>query len=216
MNIHSLVASSSATARRPRSSQIDAPVSAKRDAILRAAIDVFADRGYFNAQVADVARAAGVAAGTVYLYFQNKDHLLTSIFERSMRDGLADGRTAVAALRDPCERLRRLARGHLARLGNDRNLAIVFQVELRQSTKFMERFSATLLRDYLGLIRAAIADGQQSGVFRTDIKATVAAKMLFGALDEMATNWILSTRKYSLEADADAVVDLFINGARAR
>jgi len=188
----------------------------KRDALLRAAIDVFAERGYFNAQVADVARAAGVAAGTVYLYFQNKDHLLVSIFERSMRDGLAEGRAAVAALRDPRERLRRLARGHLARLGNDRNLAVVFQVELRQSTKFMERFSATLLRDYLGLIRAAIADGQQDGTFRSDIKATVAAKMLFGALDEMATNWILSTRRYSLEADADAVVDLFINGARAR
>ena len=206
-----------AAARRPRSTpQTDAPPGAKRDAILRAAIDVFAERGYFNAQVADVARAAGVAAGTVYLYFHNKDHLLVSIFERSMRDGLAESRAAVAELRDPRERLKRLARGHLARLGNDRNLAIVFQVELRQSTKFMERFSATLLRDYLGLIRAAIADGQQSGVFRSDIKATVAAKMLFGALDEMATNWILSTRRYSLEADADAVVDLFINGARAR
>jgi TetR/AcrR family fatty acid metabolism transcriptional regulator len=216
MNIHSLVASSS-TARRARSApNLDPPVGAKRDAILRAAIDVFAERGYFNAQVADVARAAGVAAGTVYLYFHNKDHLLVSIFERSMRDGLAESRAAVAQLRDPRERLRRLAKGHLARLGNDRNLAIVFQVELRQSTKFMERFSSTLLRDYLGLIRAAIADGQQSGIFRSDIKATVAAKMLFGALDEMATNWILSTRRYSLEADADAVVDLFINGARAR
>ena len=117
---------------------------------------------------------------------------------------------------DPPERLRRLARGHLARLGSDRNLAIVFQVELRQSTKFMERFSSTLLRDYLGLIREAIADGQREGLFRTDINPTSAAKMMFGALDEMATNWILSRRRYSLEADADAVVDLFINGARAR
>jgi TetR/AcrR family fatty acid metabolism transcriptional regulator len=126
------------------------------------------------------------------------------------------GRTAVSNLDDPRERLRRLARGHLARLGHDRNLAIVFQVELRQSTKFMERFSSTLLRDYLGLIRQAIADGQRNGLFRSDIKATVAAKMLFGALDEMATNWILSKRRYSLEADADPVVDLFINGARIR
>jgi TetR/AcrR family fatty acid metabolism transcriptional regulator len=194
----------------------DAPAGPKRDAILRAAIDVFAERGYFNAQVADVARAAGVAAGTVYLYFKNKDDLLVSIFERSMRDGLAVGRAAVADLGDPRERLRRLARGHLARLGADRKLAIVFQVELRQSTKFMERFSSTLLRDYLGLIREAIADGQREGLFRSDIKPTSAAKILFGALDEMATNWILSRRRYSLEADADMVVDLFINGARTR
>jgi TetR/AcrR family fatty acid metabolism transcriptional regulator len=208
MNIHSVALT--AVSRR------DAAPGPKRDAILRAAIDVFADRGYFNAQVADVARAAGVAAGTVYLYFRSKDDLLVSIFDRSMRDGLAAGRAAVADLDDPRERLRRLARGHLARLGGDRNLAIVFQVELRQSTKFMEQFSSTLLRDYLGLIREAIADGQRAGVFRPDIKPTAAAKMLFGALDEMATNWILSKRRYSLEAEADAVVDLFIDGARAR
>src|SRR3954447_10118995 len=210
MNIHSVMALN-AVARKS-----DAPPRPKRDAILRAAIDVFAERGYFNAQVADVARAAGVAAGTVYLYFKSKDDLLISIFERSMRDGLAHSRAAVADLGDPRERLQRLARAHLARLGSDRKLAIVFQVELRQSTKFMERFSSTLLRDYLGLIREAIADGQRAGMFRADIKPTVAAKMLFGPLDEMATNGILSRRRYSLEADADTVVDLFINGARAR
>jgi TetR/AcrR family fatty acid metabolism transcriptional regulator len=210
MNIHSVM-SLNAVARRA-----DPPPGPKRDAILRAAIDVFAERGFFNAQVADVARAAGVAAGTVYLYFKGKDDLLVSIFERSMREGLTKGRAAVEDLQDPRERLLRLARAHLARLGRDRNLAIVFQVELRQSTKFMERFSATLLRDYLGLIREAIADGQRAGLFRADLKATAMAKMLFGALDEMATNWILSRRRYSLEADADAVVDLFINGARTQ
>src|SRR5437660_5947869 len=208
MNIHSVALT--AVSRR------DSTPGPKRDAILRAAIDVFADRGFFSAQVADIARAAGVAAGTVYLYFKSKDDLLVSIFDRSMRDGLAAGRAAVANLDDPRERLRRLARAHLARLGGDRNLAVVFQVELRQSTKFMERFSSTLLRDYLGLIRDAIADGQHAGAFRGDIKATVAAKVFFGALDEMATNWMLSRRRYSLESDADTVVDLFINGARAR
>src|SRR5712691_3932848 len=138
-----------------------APAPARRDAILRAAIDVFAESGYFNAQMADVARAAGVAAGTVYLYFRSKDDLLVSIFERSMRDALAEGRAVVAEVTDPSERLRRFARLHLGRLGRDRNLAIVFQVELRQSLKFMERFSSTLVRDYLGQIRAAIVDGQQ-------------------------------------------------------
>src|SRR5689334_18360583 len=199
-----------------RRARPEASPPAKREAILRAAIDVFAGRGYFNAQVADVARAAGVAAGTVYLYFRSKDDLLISIFERSMRDALAEGRAMVGAETDARERLRRFARLHLGRLGRDRTLAVVFQVELRQSTKFMERFSATLLRDYLGLIREAIADGQRTGVLRSDIKATAAAKMFFGALDEMATNWILSRRRYSLEADADTVVDLFINGACAR
>src|SRR5438067_7422732 len=132
MNIHSVALA--AVSRR------DSTPGPKRDAILRAAIDIFADRGYFNAQVADVARAAGVAAGTVYLYFRSKDDLLISIFERSMREALAEGKKVVEGVDDPRERLRRVAGLHLTRLGRDRNLAVVFQVELRQSTKFMERF----------------------------------------------------------------------------
>jgi len=212
MTIHSVVMESPAPARRSSESR---PLP-KRDAILRAAIDVFAERGFFHAQVADVARAAGVAAGTVYLYFRSKDDLLVSIFERTMREAFAEARAASADVRDPAQRLRLFARLHLGRMGRDRSLAIVFQVELRQSVKFMERFSSTLLRDYLGQIRAAIADGQTAGVFRADLNATSVAKMFFGALDEMATNWILSKRRYSLEAEADRVVDLFLRGAQVR
>ena len=138
----------------------------KREAILRAAIRVFAGRGFFGAQVADVAREAGVAAGTVYLYFRNKDDLLVSIFERVMDEAIAEGRTALDGVTAPIERLRRIARLHLDRMGRDRDLAVVFQVELRQSTKFMEQFSATRVREYLGIIRDVIADGQARGDFR--------------------------------------------------
>ena len=192
-----------------------APASGdKRDLILRAATKVFAQHGYFQSQVADVARVAGVAAGTVYLYFKSKDDLLVSIFERSMNEVLAEGRDAVQGVADAAERLRLLAHLHLERLGRDKNLAVVFQVELRQSVKFMERFSESFLQDYFKLIREAIADGQQRGAFRKDISATTATKIFFGALDEMATNWVLSRRKYDLSAEADAVVDLFINGVK--
>jgi TetR/AcrR family fatty acid metabolism transcriptional regulator len=189
-----------------------APAADKRDAILRAAIKVFARRGYFQSQVADVARVAGVAAGTVYLYFRSKDDLLVSIFERTMKVAIAEGRAALDDVADPVERLRRIARMHLERLGRDRDLAVVVQVELRQSIKFMERFSSTHLQDYLTLIRRTIADGQAAGVFRSDVNANTAAKVFFGALDEMATNWMLSRRKYALAGEADTVVDLIIGG----
>ena len=188
------------------------PVADKREAILRAATQVFAARGFFQSQVADVARAAGVAAGTVYLYFRSKDDLLVSLFERTMREAISAGRAALEGIDDPRERLTRIARLHLERLGRDRDLAVVFQVELRQSTKFMEQFSSTYLRDYLGLIRETIAEGQRSRVFRSDISPTIAAKVFFGALDEMATNWIMSKRRYSLVSEVDAVVDLFVGG----
>lgn len=187
----------------------------KRERILRAATRVFATRGFFGAQVADVARVAGVAAGTVYLYFHGKDDLLIAIFERTMSDAIAEGRTALAGIPDPVTRLRRIARLHLERLGRDRDLAIVFQVELRQSTKFMEQFSRTKLREYLGVIRDAIADGQAAGLVRAGVDPTLAAKCFFGALDEMATNWILSHRRYALASMADRVCDLFVHGVKA-
>lgn len=201
------VAARRLTTVKPSGSSVD-----KRELILRAATRVFAQHGFFQSQVADVARVAGVAAGTVYLYFKGKDDLLVSIFERSMSQFIAEGRAALSGVTDPAERLRRIAHLHLGRLGRDKHLAVVFQVELRQSVKFMERFSATFLQDYLKLIRDAIADGQVSGAFRQDISATTATKMFFGALDELATNWMLSRRKYDPTAEADAVVDLFING----
>jgi len=187
-------------------------VSDKREAILRAAIHVFAHNGYFSSKVADIARAAGVADGTVYLYFKNKEDILHSIFNRSMEEAIAEGRQLLAEIRDPREKLRQIAQLHLERLGDDRDLAVVFQVELRGSTKFMEEFSAAGLAEYLGLIRATFEEGQKAGVFRRDLNSKVVAKVLFGALDEMATNWILSKRRYKLAPLADQVLDIFLNG----
>ncbi len=200
-----------------RSLNTDRPVVAdKREAILRAAISVFAHNGYFNSKVADIAREAGVADGTVYLYFKSKEDILHSIFDRNMADAIADGRQRLQNVEDPRERLRTIAHMHLDRLGADRNLAVVFQVELRGSTKFMEEFSAAGFAEYLKLIRSTIEEGQAAGLFRADLNAKVVAKMLFGALDEMATNWILSKRRYKLPPMADQVLDIFLNGVTAK
>ena len=190
-------------------------ISDKREAILRAAISVFARCGYFNSKVADIAREAGVADGTVYLYFKSKEEILHSIFDRSVEDALGAARKRVEQLTDPREKLRQIAYMHLERLGADRDLAVVFQVELRGSTKFMEEFSAAGFAEYLALIRSTFEEGQRAGLFRADLNARVVAKVLFGALDEMATNWILSKRRYKLAPMADQVLDIFLNGVRA-
>ena len=211
MNDHSFIPMPATSSRRLAAVK-PPPITDKRDAILKAAVKVFAQNGFFQSQVADVARVAGVAAGTVYLYFRSKDDLLVSIFERTMKDAIDEGKAALAGVPDPADRLRQIARLHLERVGRDRDLAVVVQVELRQSIKFMERFSSTHLQDYLNIIRRTIADGQSSGVFRSDVSANTAAKVFFGALDEMATNWMLSRRKYDLAGDADTVTNLIIGG----
>jgi TetR/AcrR family fatty acid metabolism transcriptional regulator len=192
--------------------QARAATADKRAAILRAAIKVFAQKGYFNSKVADIAKEAGIADGTVYLYFKSKDEILHSIFDRAMEEFIAEGKREIAAIKEPDRRLKRIAQLHLERLGADRDLAVVFQVELRGSTKFMEEFSGGGFAEYLDIIRQTIAEGQKSGVFRADLKPITAAKILYGALDEMVTNWILSKRAYPLAPMADEVLKVFFGG----
>ncbi|CAN5336050.1 TetR/AcrR family transcriptional regulator C-terminal domain-containing protein [soil metagenome] len=193
-----------------------APVADKREAILRAAIKVFASNGYFNSKVSDIAGEAGIADGTVYLYFKSKDEILHSIFDRAMADFIAEGRKEIATLVAPAAKLARIAELHLERLGADRDLAIVFQVELRGSTKFMQEFSAAGFGEYLDIIRQTIEDGQAAGEFRRDIKPIVAAKILYGALDEMVTNWVLSKKSYPLAPMAAVVLKVFSGGLAAK
>ena len=210
MTIHSDVSKASTKRIATRNSTGD-----KRASILRAATRVFARNGYFNSKVADIARAADVADGTVYLYFKSKEEILHSIFDQNMAEAISSGRKLIDKVSDPREKLRRIASLHLERLGADRDLAVVFQVELRGSTKFMEEFSAAGFAEYLGMLCSIFEEGQRAGVFRRELNAKLAAKMLFGALDEMATNWIISKRSYKLAPTADIVLDVFLNGVKA-
>jgi TetR/AcrR family fatty acid metabolism transcriptional regulator len=191
---------------RPRTSD-------KRRRILDAAVCVFARKGYFAARVSDVAKKAGVADGTIYLYFRGKEDILVRLFDEVMSEHVARAREAVRALASAPERLRAIAERHLAVLGANRDLAAVFQVELRQSTRFMERFTASWLRDYFALLDEVMEGGQRDGTLRADVNRKLAAKMLFGALDETVTSWLLSERRYPLADLAAPVVDLFLRGA---
>lgn len=185
----------------------------KRQRILQAAVKVFARRGYFGARVSEIARKADVADGTIYLYFRNKEDILVSVFDEVMGEHLADARGRLAALPTAPERLLMIAQQHLALFAGNRDLAVVFQVELRQSTQFMERFTASWLQDYFSLLGEVIAQGQREGSFRSDLPLKLVTKAFFGFLDEMVTSWIIGRKDYDLMRLAGPVVDLFLRGA---
>jgi len=197
---------------RSKNKRAEGLVSDKREAILRAAIKIFAGFGYFNSKVSDIAAEAGVADGTVYLYFKNKEDILHSIFDRAMAEFIAEGKREIAGLDGPRERLARIAELHLEKLGADRDLAVVFQVELRGSIKFMQEFSAAGFAEYLEIIARTIEEGQRTGDFSRGIKPVIAAKILYGCLDEMVTNWVLSQRSYPLSPMAAEVLKVFFGG----
>ena len=185
----------------------------KRQRILQAAVRVFARKGYFASRVSDVAKAAGIADGTVYLYFKSKDDVLVSLFDEVMSEHVEAGRREVAAIDGAPEKLLAIAQHHLRLLGGNRELAIVFQVELRQSTKFMAHFSATWLKDYFDLLQGVIEAGQREGSIRKELRRKLASHAFFGILDEMVTTWVLSPQEYDLPQLAGSAVELFLHGA---
>ena len=205
----------------------------KRERILDAAEKVFAERGFFAAKVADVAREAGVADGTIYLYFKNKDDLLVSLFEARMEVVNRTLAEAVASAPSPRAQLAAFVHAYLELVAAQPTAAEVLTIELRQSTKFMREYHAHGFGELLRLLAGVIARGQQAGELSTAVPATHAARMIFGVLDELALAWLLgrgagarSTRKqqppaadgkhFDLASAADWVGALITSGLERR
>jgi len=172
----------------------------KREQILSGAIRAFSASGFHRTRVSDVAKAAGVADGTIYLYFENKEALLAAVFGAAMDRFLSRGEPILSSIEDPCEQMAKLVELHLQSLGENRELAVIFQVDLRHSLQFLVGVSQGILRRYLEIMTSIIERGQESRVFHDDIPARELATLVFGTLDETSTTWVLSDRNYRLES----------------
>jgi TetR/AcrR family fatty acid metabolism transcriptional regulator len=187
----------------------------KRERILDAAVRVFAKEGFYGAKVAQIAQAAGVADGTIYLYFKSKDDLLISLFEDRMDRVNATLREAISSSVDPVDCIRRIVRLHLELVQKNRHMAEVVTVELRQSAKFIKEYANPKFGEFLHLIANAVAEGQSSGVLRADVDPAIFARALFGALDEIALAWLVKGKeRIDLPRAAEQLANLFIDGLR--
>ena len=184
----------------------------KPQQIIDAAIRVFARNGYYNSRVSDIAREAGIASGTIYLYFKTKDDILVTLFREKMAEWVAQVRRRIADEPDAVAKIRRLIALHFSVLEGDPPLAEVVQVELRQGHKFFRGASAHEVSSYFALIGGVLEDGIASGQVRRDLPVKLATKMLFGAMDQVATSWVLGKRAYRLSDAAEAVATIFLQG----
>ncbi len=188
----------------------------KRSAILGSAIEVFAEKGFHRSRVSDIARRAGVADGTIYLYFKSKDDILITIFEEKMEQLISEARKTVAAQDRPVDKLRAFAAYHMGQVEENRALSAVFQVELRLSNKFMKEYAPQRLRKYLDIVGEIVREGQEAGEFRQECNPIVVRRALFGALDEIAMQWTLTQRpRYGLVETGEEICDIFIRGLKA-
>jgi TetR/AcrR family fatty acid metabolism transcriptional regulator len=180
--------------------------------ILEAAVKVFARQGFHQSTVAQIAKEAGVADGTIYLYFKNKDDILVQFFSYRTKQVFESFRREVDRAEASSDKLRNLVRRHLAEFQRDRDGAVVYQVETHQSSRLAEAQIREMSQMYRDLISEIVEQGQQEGTIRKDLYVGLVKRFVIGAVDEVINTWLHSNEEYDLVSMADPLVELFIKG----
>ncbi|PCK20566.1 TetR family transcriptional regulator [Bacillus pumilus] len=180
--------------------------------IIDAAVVVIAENGYHQSQVSKIAKQAGVADGTIYLYFKNKEDILISLFKEKMGQFIERMETDIQKKPSAKEKLLLLIQEHFRLLSQDHHLALVTQLELRQSNLELRQKINEVLKGYLNMLDSILTEGKKTGEFKQDLDVRLARQMIFGTIDETATTWVMNDQKYDLSALAESVHDLLLNG----
>ncbi|MEK4404034.1 TetR/AcrR family transcriptional regulator [Sporosarcina sp. FSL K6-6792] len=183
--------------------------------IVDAAVIVIAENGYHQAQVSKIAKEAGVADGTIYLYFKNKEDILISVFREKMAIFVNNVEVILKQDIDTSEKLFRLIDSHFRILHEDRHLAIVTQLELRQSNKELRLRINEVLKEYLTLLDVILKEGIVNGALDEGLDIRLARQMVFGTIDETITSWVMNDQKYDLMKLSPEVHRLIMNGMKA-
>jgi TetR/AcrR family fatty acid metabolism transcriptional regulator len=186
--------------------------SEKYQRILDAAVEVIAENGYFNSPVSAIAARAGVADGTIYLYFKSKDDVLRTAIDTTFGRFYRQVEERFHTMHDPREQLEYIACLHLESASVNRSMAILMQTEMRQSARFIAEFSHHHLVRYIQVVREVIRRGQQQGIFRQDVSDGIVAHCMFGAIDELLSSLVFTSREYDAKTTASQVIDVLLNG----
>jgi len=184
--------------------------------ILEAAVKVFARQGFHQSTVAEIAKEAGVADGTIYLYFKNKDDILVQFFSYRAKQVFVSFREEVDRAQTSLDKLRNLVRRHLAEFQHDRDGAVVYQVETHQNSRLAEAQIREMSQMYRDLISEIVEQGQEEGTIRKDLYVGLVKRFIIGAVDEVINTWLHSDGEYDLVSMADPLVELFIKGIGQR
>ncbi|MED1952711.1 TetR/AcrR family transcriptional regulator [Brevibacillus centrosporus] len=188
----------------------------KYQAIIDAAVRVIARQGYHNAQVSKIAKEAKVADGTIYLYFENKDDILISLFNEKMGHFVETNRRHIAEASSIEQKLYVLVHAHFSQLSLDHEFAKVTQIELRQSNPVISEGIGNVMKQYFDLIDEVLREGIDKGILNPDLDVRVARKMIFGTLDEVTTSWVMKQCKYDLVSYTYSVHNLFLYGLKGK
>jgi TetR/AcrR family transcriptional regulator, fatty acid metabolism regulator protein len=184
----------------------------KSELILDAALKVFAESGFHRSQVSRIAKTAGVADGTIYLYFKSKEDILVCLFRTKLGELVDKFKESVMQSDHPRDAIRTICTIHYAELENNLDLAKLTQIELRQSSFELRREIGVAVKPYIRLIEQVLRQGMELRQFRANLDVKLTRHLLFGAMDEVVTSWLIADRPYSLSSQVDGTVEFFLRG----
>ncbi len=179
--------------------------------ILEAAIKVFAEQGFFRSTISQIAKEAGVADGTIYLYFKNKDDILLQFYSYKTRKIFNKFSETVEKAENSGEKFRNLIRCHLREFQRDRNMAVVFMAEASKG-RHLDELVDELTKMYLEIVGEVVEQGQAEGRFRKDLYLSLVKRYVLGGVEAIISTWVYAGGRYDLESMADPLVDLFLRG----
>ncbi|MER1957814.1 MAG: TetR/AcrR family transcriptional regulator [Solibacillus sp.] len=183
--------------------------------IVDAAVIAISENGYHQAQVSKIAKQAGVADGTIYLYFKNKEDILISVFQEKMGIFVENLQAIIKSGDSSSDKLSKMIENHFHVLSSDRHLATVTQLELRQSNKEIRSKINAILKEYLILLDQIIIEGMLNGEFNPTMDVRIARQMVFGTIDEITTTWVINEYRYDLMEQAPKIQALLLNALKA-
>lgn len=186
----------------------------KYSKILDAATRVFAREGFHNAKIEDVAKEAGVAHGTVYLYFGGKDDLLISIFRENLEELVEYVGSEVDKEANAEDKLRRMISLQIELIETNSELAELMLVEFPQTGKFLSNSVINDLAAYMDMIANILKEGVAEGAFDDSIDVNMVATVIYSGIQGIATRWILEEMKYPLKKVADEISEVFLSGIK--
>lgn len=181
----------------------------KSERILIAAEKVFSEKGFNKATIAEIAKLAHVAEGTVYEYFETKEDLLFSIAYERFKSNLEELPEALE-LTTPLSKLRRLIRYTFSLFVTDKTFLNIFLFQLQLNEGFYQSKAFENFRKYYNFIENIIDQGKADGDFRSDVNSRVFRNMFLGAFSHMSLRWILLEEGTSFDklVEIDEVTDM--------
>ncbi len=195
----------------PRKKQED-----KRVKILESAAKVFAREGFYNAKIGDVAQEAGVAHGTIYIYFKSKEDLLISLFKESLSGLIQYVQSEIQKEENAEDKLRRMISLQIELIETNPELTALMLIEFPQTGKFLSSDSINELAAYIDMIANILKEGMAEGVFDSSMDADVIATVIYSGIQGIATRWVLEEMKYPLKEVADEISETFLSGIKPR